>query len=423
MIVVVGSGPAGLAAALAAAERDEVTIVDQSPRFGGQYWRHAKGGTSFDPRAQEYFSKVLEHPRIIRKSSSRVWHGEKKGELFYLYVLTDGVESCIEANEVILATGAYDRTIPFNGWTLPGVVTAGGAQAMLKANKVLIGKKIVIAGTGPFLLPVSLNLIKAGAEVRTFDSTPLWRWIFNLHGLLLHPSKIKEARFYRANVKIEKGILDSYREGYAKINKSEIACDALAIGWGFTPDVSLASIFGAQLVTDLDGSAIVKVNSHQMTSIPHLYAAGEITGVGGADLAITEGEIAGRGKSSLKLSWNRLRGRIFARGLQRVYKVPNRWQTDINRSTHICRCEKVSAGDIRKAVEELGALDSRGVKLFTRAGMGFCQGRVCARNVSDYVAHVRGSTPTEDELIAGARRPVAQPISLGELGDGLNKGF
>ena len=423
MIIVVGSGPAGLAAALAAAQRDDVTIIDQSPRFGGQYWRHSKGGSSFDPRAQEYFSQVIEHPRITRRSNTRVWNAEKRGEHFYLYVITNGREERIQAREVILATGAYDRTIPFEGWTLPSVVTAGGAQAMLKANKVLIGKKIVIAGTGPFLLPVSLNFLKAGAEVRTFDSTPLWRWIFNLHGLILHPSKIKEARFYRKHVSVERGSLTSYREGFANIDGVEIACDALAVGWGFTPDVTLASILGAKLTTDLDGSVIVKVDAEQMTSVENLYAAGEITGVGGADLAITEGEIAGRGGSTPSLTWNRFRGRLFAKGLQRVYKVPREWLSQIDDATEICRCEHVSAGEIRKSMMDLGALDSKGVKLFSRAGMGLCQGRTCGRNVAEYVASIRGERPTSDELISGVRRPVAQPISLGELGDGLKKGF
>lgn len=423
MIVVVGTGPAGLAAAIEAARRDAVTIIDQAPRFGGQYWRHAKGGTSFDPRAQDYFARVLNDPRITRMSNTRVWNAEKRGSRFVIYTLTDGVEDRIEATQVILATGAYDRTIPFDGWTLPSVVTAGGAQAMLKANKVSIGKKIVVVGMGPFLLPVTFNFIKAGAQVRTFDNTPLWRWIFNLHGLLLHPSKIKEARFYRANVKIEKGKIDSYREGAVTIDGEEIECDALAIGWGFTPDVTLASILGADLVTDHDGSAIVKVNGRQETSIPNLFAAGEITGVGGADLSITEGKIAGRNQSSIALSWNRLRGKIFARGLQRVYKVPSNWTEKIDPSTHICRCEKVSASEIQDAVLELGAVDARTAKLFSRAGMGLCQGRICGRNVLQYVAKVRESAPTSAEEIGAAQRPVAHPISLGELGDGLNKGF
>ena len=145
MIVVVGTGPAGLAAAIEAARRDAVTIIDQAPRFGGQYWRHAKGGTSFDPRAQDYFARVLNDPRITRMSNTRVWNAEKRGSRFVIYTLTDGVEDRIEATQVILATGAYDRTIPFDGWTLPSVVTAGGAQAMLKANKVSIGKKIAFA--------------------------------------------------------------------------------------------------------------------------------------------------------------------------------------------------------------------------------------------------------------------------------------
>jgi len=432
MIAIIGAGPAGLSAAVAAAKGGEkVTLIDSSSQLGGQYWRHLPSNWNDDrsshynfAKAQELFDQVLSNPLVTRYSNTHVWQAEKKKNLFKLYVIKDGVEEVIEAEKVILATGAYDRSIPFPGWTYPGVMTPGAAQAMMKSHGVLVGKKIVIAGTGPFILPVATNLAEAGAEVvGLFEANQPWRWIFNLHGLLLNPSKIREAIYYtrklnKLGIKVRYGKrVESATRDSVKVNGKTIACDTVAVGWGFVPELSLAGILGARMKVQNDGTVVIDVNSRQETSIPGLYAAGESTGIGGSTLAALEGTIAGGGKSSFA-KW---RAQLFASGLTRVYPVPADLLKNLPRETIICRCEEVSVGDIHSACDDLGAENGRTAKLFSRAGMGLCQGRVCGRNVSEIVANHTHQNVQDFERIAASTRPLAGPISLGELGDGLEK--
>lgn len=432
MIAIIGAGPAGLSAAVAAAKRGEnVTLIDSSSQLGGQYWRHLPSvwndhsSSHYDfTKAQKLFDQVLNNPLIARYSNAHVWQAEKKDGLFFLYVVKDGVEEVIQAEKVILATGAYDRSIPFPGWTYPGVMTPGAAQAMVKGHNVLVGKKIVIAGTGPFILPVATNLAEAGAEVvGLFEANKPWRWIFNLHGLLLNPSKIKEALYYtrklsKLDIKVKYGrLVESVTRTSATVSGKVISCDTVAVGWGFVPELSLAGILGAKLKVLRDGTVVVDVNSRQETSVPGLLAAGESTGIGGSTLAAHEGTIAGGGKAGFA-KW---RAQVFATGLTRVYPVPIYLLKNIPQETIICRCEEVSVGDIHSACDDLGAENSRTAKLFSRAGMGLCQGRICGRNVSEIVADHTHQKLQDSERIAGSARPLAGPISLGELGDGLGK--
>ena len=434
MIAIIGAGPAGLSAAAAATRRgEEVIIIDSSSQLGGQYWRHLPSARNdshslhYDfSKAQKLFDELLSQPLLTRYSNSQVWQAEKCGDQFHLYILRNGVEEKVVADKVILATGAYDRTIPFPGWTFPGVMTPGAAQAMLKGHGVLVGKKVVIAGTGPFILPVATGLAESGAEiVGLFEFNNPFRWIFNLHGLLLNPSKIAEAFYYlkklqKQRVKIEFGKkVESATRSSAVVDGTEIECDVIAVGWGFAPDVTLAGILGAQLGVDSDGTVIVKVDRRQETNIPGLFAAGESTGIGGSTLSMIEGRIAGGGRGGL----SRWRAQVFANGLKKVYPVPSILTKNLPEETIICRCEEVTRGQICTSIDELGAQSARTAKLFTRAGMGLCQGRVCGRNVSEIVADHLGQKVSDSERIAGGQRPLAAPISLGELGDGLAKKF
>ena len=432
MIAIVGAGPAGLSAAVAASQRGEkVILIDSSPRLGGQYWRHLPSNWNDDrsshynfSKAQVLFDLVLKSPLITRYSNAHVWQAEKKNGLFKLYVVKDGIEEVVEAEKLILATGAYDRSIPFPGWTYPGSMTPGAAQAMVKSHGVLVGKKVVIAGTGPFILPVATNLAEAGAQiVGLFEANRPWRWIFNIHGLLLNPSKIKEALYYtrklqKLGIKVQYGKrIEKATRTSVKVNDKDISCDVVAVGWGFVPELSLAGILGAKMKVHSDGTVVIDVNSKQETSVPGLYAAGESTGIGGSTLAAVEGKIAGGGKASFA----RWRAQLFASGLMRVYPVPTDLLHHLPKETIICRCEEVSVGDIHSACDDLGAENGRTAKLFSRAGMGLCQGRVCGRNVSEIVADHTHQKVHDSERIAASSRPLAGLISLGELGDGLEK--
>jgi NADPH-dependent 2,4-dienoyl-CoA reductase/sulfur reductase-like enzyme len=156
-LAVIGAGPAGLAAATAAVSAGTVALLDGSPRPGGQFWRHREG----DAPSREFGELLDGLSGVDYRPDSPVWFIERDGGSFIVHTR----RSVVRARRLVLATGAYDRTVPFPGWDLPGVVTAGGAQALLKGNGVAIGRNVVVAGTGPFLLPVATGLAAFGISV------------------------------------------------------------------------------------------------------------------------------------------------------------------------------------------------------------------------------------------------------------------
>ena len=443
MIIVIGAGPAGLAAAEAAARSgEEVTILDSSPRMGGQYWRHQRDVSGYkSERAKYIFEKILSLQNITYLPSSTVWSAEDREGQYQINFLQSGIERSIRAEKIIIATGAYDRSLPYPGWDSPGAMTPGAAQSLLKGNGVVAGKRIVVAGTGPFLLPVASGLAQAGAEiVGLYEANSPLLWLLSPGAIFGNFSKIpellhyvRELRKYRIRPKFRRAVV-KFGDGFASVAKvrsnlsirknvtETVACDVVAVGWGFQPDVSLGGILGCAQRIDSDGSVIFEVDTHQASSQRNIWIAGEATGIGGADLSLVEGEIAGLAAAGKKVPRKLLRKRSakrrFARALQRSYPVGSQWISWLESTTIICRCEEVSSLEICNSVTELGAEDARGAKLFTRAGMGLCQGRVCSRNVSEIVSSKSGFHVTEPERIASSNRPLAAPISLGALADG-----
>ena len=443
MIAIIGAGPAGLAAAMTAAEHNEqVVVIDSAPRPGGQYWRHLTKVEGYKSgRSDKYFRAMQENEKIIYISGAQIWsavHGETGITLNYLAA---GIESSITAQKVILATGAHDRAIPFTGWERPGVMTPGAAQALLKGHNVIAGQRILITGTGPFLLPVAVGLAAAGADVAGIIEahSPL-RWLKSPVALLLNPQKsieliyyIRKIGKYKLKVRFNRAVIafDGKSATIAKIDselrikkkESEIHCDVIAAGWGFTPDVTLGGILGCKQAVDRDGTVIFEVDGNQRSSVANIWIAGEATGIGGADLALIEGRIAALSALGLaipaRLRFARYRSQKFATALQVSYPVGNGWQGWLRQESKICRCEEVSLGEICASVSELSANVARTSKLFTRAGMGMCQGRICSRNVSEIIASQTQCEVTEQERIGYSNRPIAAPIALGALADGI----
>jgi NADPH-dependent 2,4-dienoyl-CoA reductase/sulfur reductase-like enzyme len=443
MIAIIGAGPAGLAAAMTAAESNEqVVVIDSAPRPGGQYWRHLSKVEGYkSSRSAKYFSALQENEKIIYISGAHIWSAVHTENGITLNYLAAGIESAITAQKVILATGAHDRAIPFTGWERPGVMTPGAAQALLKGHNVIAGQRILITGTGPFLLPVAVGLAAAGADVAGIIEahSPL-RWLRSPLALLLNPQKsieliyyLRKIAKYKLKVSFNRAVIafDGKSATVAKIDselrikkkESEIDCDVIAAGWGFSPDVTLGGILGCQQMVDRDGTVIFEVDGEQRSSVANIWIAGEATGIGGADLALIEGRIAalsaiGRG-IPLRLRFARYRSQKFATALQISYPVGNGWQGWLSQESKICRCEEVSLGEICASVTELSANDARTSKLFTRAGMGMCQGRICSRNVSEIIASQTQCEVTDHERIGYSNRPIAAPIALGALADGI----
>lgn len=469
-VIVVGAGPAGLNAALHAANSGcEVLMIDNGNRLGGQYWRHLpKERDSLNYSLHYNFDEavalrdaVLSHPRICVRTQTQIWSATVTDESVVLRVLSPAQpgsrELVFKTTQLVLATGAYDRILPFPGWDIPGVMTPGAAQSLLKGHGVVAGKKMVIAGTGPFLLPVASSLAQRGVEiVGLLEAHSPMRWFSRTHILLANPRKLSEGLHYALSLirhgvrmRFNYAVIEAHPHGedsilagtleavtiarirpdFTVVSGSErrIECDALAVGWGFTPDTSLAGALGLTQKVDLDGAVVVSVNEGQNAlETPariSIYAAGEITGIGGAVLSLHEGAIAGLSSArslnkiseeqyltaTKSLQRSRLRARKFAQALQDVYTVGDGWRTWLKPTTLICRCEEVTCGQIDNAVDELGARNSRDVKLFSRVGMGMCQGRVCGRNIADYLQ------VDDADRIRNTYRPIIVPITLGEL--------
>lgn len=432
-VAVLGAGPAGLAAAVAAYRGGvRVTLLDSAPRVGGQYWRHRDGDDGAGHHLWSILHRLRDTPLDFRPGHS-IWHVERTDDGFTIHTTAGEVH----ARTVIVATGAYDRQLPFPGWTLPGVFTAGGAQALLKGHGVAVGERVVVAGTGPFLLPVAVGLgarvvgvFEAGSPLG-FGRQPV-AVVRNLGKLVEGAAYLKALRHHRVSYRMRSTVVAAHGDDrvravtVAKLDSAwrvvtgterEIECDAVAVGYGFTPQLEIPLQLGCDTRLDADGSLVATVDQHQRGSVPGVYLAGEVCGVGGAQLSLVEGEIAGRHAAGVgydkRLMRRRAALRAFAAAMHRTYPVPPGWQTWLADDTLVCRCEEVSVDDIRKSIVDLQATDPRAVKLLARPGMGLCQGRVCGYATACLVAGDRSVTAAD--LRGLAARPIAQPITLGSL--------
>ncbi|KAM9863255.1 NAD(P)/FAD-dependent oxidoreductase [Leucobacter sp. BZR 635] len=480
-VAVVGAGPAGLAAAAAAAEGGaRVAVIDSAEQPGGQYWRHrseAAGvtdGGEYHHGWQEYlslrarFDAGIAAGTIHYFASTSVWMARalsaapETGFALELAPAHGGGRSAVpslRAATLVLATGGYDRQLPVPGWQLPGVMAAGGIQAFVKQNGMLPGKRFVIAGTGPFLLPVAANITQAGGSVAAvLESASLMGWIPRAHRAAGVPSKALEGAGYvaafvkhRVPYRIRTVITEilgtdhvtgvrtaKVRADGAIVSGSEreiTGIDGVGLGWGFTPQLELPVQLGVQTRVDVDGSLVGVVDEVGRSSVSGLFLAGEVTGVGGAPLSVLEGEIAGRaaagdatGSATSVTGAERrtlARNRSFAEAMHLAHPVPAGWADRLTPDTTVCRCEEVTAGEIGHAHDDLAAHDLRTEKGLTRAGMGWCQGRVCGFAVSCLSAGAGAvggpASPAADDarasLAQSAKRPLAQPLPLSALLD------
>jgi NADPH-dependent 2,4-dienoyl-CoA reductase/sulfur reductase-like enzyme len=446
-VLVVGAGPAGLAAAAAAADTGaSVAVLDRGPRPGGQYWRH--GATAPAPELDRRFDRLRRPGVSVRFEHSVQTIVPDDAGFRVRYLRGPEPRLADEAGEIraarlVLATGAYDRQLPFPGWDRPGVHAAGGVQALLKEHHVVVGRQVVVAGTGPFLLPVAAALLAAGARVPLIAeaNSPLGfaRRPAALAGAL---GKLGEAAGYartlaRGRVPYRTRHVVTRAYGADRVEAVEIArldrsgrpvgartvdCDAVAVGWGFTPQLELHLQLGCGTRLDGDGSLVVRVDACQATSVPGVWAAGEATGVGGWQLAAVEGEIAGAAAAGApvppRLVRRRARLRRFAAAMHAAHPVPGGLLDRLPDDVLVCRCEEVPAGAVRAAVTELAATDARTVKLLTRTGMGWCQGRICGAATAGLTAAACGRPVGEADLRATAERPLAAPGTLRSLAGG-----
>lgn len=420
-VLVVGGGPAGLAAASTAASLGaDVCLVDESYRAGGQYLRQRL--------------PVTERPLAIVNAEASgasfllgepVWHVDPVARAAMV-----GTQR-VEYGALVLATGAYDRLLAVKGSRLRGVVTAGAAQALAK-DGVNLGQSVLVAGSGPFAFPVAQEIVRSGGGVA---EVALSHWPLLARAALHEPRILPEGARYASwlaarRVSVRAGwmlseILGEDAVRGAVLTRGEIsrtiACDAVAVGYGFLPQLALADIAGCQLRFDqVHRTWFVDVDSSLLTSVEGVLAAGEGTGIGGHRKATREGRLAGYGAAKIAGLSVRVphRVRSSTRRLQRFALAaapalaPPALAQVVDDDAPVCRCEGVTAGQVMSAVDD-GAVTVSGVRTRTRLGMGLCQGRMCAQVCAELVSS-RTDIPLEDVGRLGARTP-ARPLPLGEL--------
>ena len=402
-VLIVGAGPAGIAAATAAAENGlAVIVLDDNLSAGGQIWRSSTvrqsaakdlGGTkkraALERMAQAGVRVMAGRAvfSIDATGASRTLQATAPG----------GVIEHYRFDRLILATGARERFLPFPGWTLPGVFGAGGLQALVKSGYPISGKRVVVAGTGPLLLAVAAHLAADGAEVRTvIEQSPLRKLIPFAVGLWSQPAKIVQGARYRATLSKSRYCLGAWVvEAIPASDGQQLTsvrvtnghriwtepCDLLATGYHLVPNTEIAALLGCVFAGDF-----VRVDATQRTSIPHVFCVGEPTGIGGLDAALLQGEIAGltcAQRATDGLQTRARKERSFSRRMEEAFALRDELRLLPRSDTIVCRCEDVVFGSIR---EHTGWTDA---KLQTRCGMGPCQGRVCGPAIN----HLLGWKP------------------------------
>lgn len=472
-VTVVGAGPAGLAAAVSAAAAGlSVLLIDAGNQPGGQYWRHPDeklvpdadhashhGWNTFED-LRDHLYRAQDTGSVTHLPDTQVWlisGGTSRARPFTLQLTpardtptpSHKIPESAQTARLILCPGGYDRQLPIPGWDLPGTMAAGGVQALLKSHQTLAGKRAIVAGTGPFLLPVATGLAEAGAQVLAIcEAGSPAGWLPHLAAAAGVPSKGLEGVEYAALLakhripykirtavsrihgtdEVESVTLTKVNASGEVVEGSEkhLKADLVALGWGFCPSLELPLMVGAATRLDLDGSLVATVDGEMHSSVDGVYIAGEATGVGGAVMAVAEGKLAGltaaadAGKEAqprlaAKLRKDIARYRKFAVAMHLAHPVPRHWARWLEPDTTVCRCEEVSYGDLCHAHTELGANDPRSMKMTARPGMGWCQGRVCGYATASIAAGLCGREADAADLLGQAKRPLAAPVSLAQL--------
>lgn len=454
--VIVGAGPAGIAAARELLKHgSRVILFEEMSAPGGQYYRQhttahsVSRGSELDERASEGASALgqLVGDGVTVRCNTLAW-GIFPGNQLAIY---DGDQvDLVHADAIVLAPGAIEAVAAFPGWTLPGVMTAGGVQSLLTREAILAGQRFVVAGTGPLLLAVAVEINEAGGQVvAVVEGATTGAPLRHIHHFLRQMRRVQAGLDYRRTLERQgtevltgHTVLAARGDGQvsevvvARINKDwqvvpgtelTFAVDALCLHYGFVASVELARMAGCEVAYAPErGGWYVSHDAGMRTTQPGIYVAGQAAGIGGADLAAATGRLAGLtvvhdlGKidertyaSAVKDVQREInRAREFATVLNTVYRMAPAIADLITPDTTVCRCEEVAATEVEAAIQE-GARTLNDVKRRTRCGMGRCQGRVCTPVLTTLLQRRAGVTPPEAELITA--RPPVKPIPLAAL--------
>ena len=444
-VAIIGAGPAGLAAAAVTAGAGLATlVVDENAGPGGQIYRAVTTSPvkRRDILGEDYWAGERLVADAVRSGAAMldattVWSLDRD---LAIGLSRDGSARMITARRVIIATGAQERPFPIPGWTLPGVMTAGGVQTMLKASGLVPAGETVIAGTGPLLWLLASQLVRAGVAIAAIlDTTPRAAYLKaapHAAGFVLSPLFAKGLALRRevaAKVRVIAGVTEIRAAGFGKLasvtyaaggRQETLPVDNLLLHQGVVPNVNLAMAAGCQHRWDARQLCFVPVlDADGLSSVPGIAIAGDGAGIAGAWAAEERGRLAGvaavralapqASAPDGQAIRQRLARHEAARGfLETLFQPPRQFRVPPSDDTIVCRCEEVTAGTVREAAR-LGCEGPNQLKAFTRCGMGPCQGRLCGLTVTEIIAETRGLSP---EVVGSYRlRPPVKPISLGEL--------
>lgn len=446
VVAIIGAGPAGLRAAATLVQAGiQPVLITEAPAVGGQIYRQPP--TNFQRPASKLYGteahKALRlftefegiRNRIDFRPETLVWNifrdelhliqGEKHGKLAF--------------DRLILCTGATDRIAAIPGWTMPGIYSLGGAQIALKAQGLSIGRRVVFVGTGPLLYLAATQYVAAGVNVAAvLDTTPFWTTASQALGLLSEPGLLMRgigfiASLRRAGVKVLNGVTPICFEGtdgvtgirfLHKGKEHLIECDAATLGFGLRSETQLADLAECKFgFDDVMRQWLPETDIAGRTSQPGVYLAGDGARIGGADTAELAGERAalavledlGRKRTARANILDRKLAsiRVFRDALERAYPYPAALPRDARDETIICRCEGITAKEIRRSAEALGAREMNRSKAFVRLGMGRCQGRMCGSSGAEILASASNTELRTVGRIRG-QQPV-KPIPVVEV--------
>jgi len=457
-LLILGAGPAGMAAAIEAVKAGaRVTMADENVRPGGQIYRQLPAGfrvVDADALGHDYergkelleeFASVASHVESL--DEALVWGIAPENELDFL---RQGESRSVRYRHLIIAVGAYDRPVPFPGWTLPGVLTAGGAQRLIKTQRVLPGERILLAGTGPLQLAIANQIVEAGGTVEAIvEAGNIDAWMSLARGAWGQWTLIADAWRYWSGIR--KAGIPLWREhllvevrGDGRVEEAVVArvdqewrpvpgtartlpVDTVCVGYGFVPSVELTRLARCEHRYDPLLGGWLPVRGEDMeTTVSNVFVAGDCGGVAGSFVAIEEGRIAGlaaarslgcvsadEARRRMAPSRDRLTGFLRLRQALDEISRPRPGLYELAKDdTIICRCEEITLGDIKAALTE-DIRDLNELKRMTRCGMGNCQGRLCGPALQEIVARAKDVAPAE--ITPLAPRPPIRPVPITAL--------
>jgi len=445
-VVVIGAGPAGLAAAKRAAQAGlSVVLIDENKRVGGQISRLPFRDDAEAPAPE--WEKLHPNVEFHNRATCLGFVAEKT-----VAIDEAGFGALVTARAFVIATGSTERVYPVPGWTKPGVMTAGAGQSFLKGSLTFPYERVVVAGTGPLLLAAASQLVEAGvnvaAVVEAVNLRPSqWKSFARItqgRSILLDGGQYV-SRLLGARVPIYAGKAVSAIDGEDRVTgvrirttypdwsfrpgsgEKLIECDAVLFSQGFSSTLDLVAQAGGGIIwNDLMQTWEPQRTVEYETTVEGLYAAGDCAGIGGSKIAALEGELVGEilarrlagtppdGSRVAQLRRALRRLGVFRRGMDEVFRVGDAVSSRLEPSTVVCRCQEVTAGDVSCAIAT-GATCANGVKLWTRAGMGICQGRTCSHIMDSMIAYHSAHAEVGIRSAPRPRFPI-RPTSAAVLG-------